>query len=123
MPIMHAPQQGPLTAEDIQWQRWGVAKLLCILMVPGWYKKILLEHHITIAPKPSWEGITFHDNVGDDECTWFLAKCGITLDEVDKCLNFTFTWIQENNTPEEKEMQLHVLFSQTVTMANARPRP
>ena len=27
-----------------------------------------------IAPQPSWEGITFHKNVGDDECTRFLAE-------------------------------------------------
>ena len=74
-----------------------------------------------IAPQPSWEGITFHDNVGDDKCAWFLAECGITLDEADDCLDFAFTWIQENNTPEEKETHLHVLFSQTVAMANAHP--
>ena len=72
-----------------------------------------------IAPQLSWEGITFHNNVGDDECTQFLAKCGITLDEADNCLNFAFTWIQENNTPEVKEMHLCVLFSQKVAMGNA----
>ena len=91
--------------------------MLCILAVPGWYKTILLEHRIPIDPQPSWEGITFHNNVGDDECTWFLAECGLTLDEADDCLNFAFTWIQENNTPEEKETQLHILFAQTVAMA------
>ena len=37
-PLMHTPQMGPLTAEDIQWQRWGIAKMLCILAVPDWYK-------------------------------------------------------------------------------------
>ena len=120
-PLMRAPQLGPLTAEDIQWQRWGVAKLLCILTVPGWYKTILLKHCISIDPQPSWEGITFHDNVEDDECARFLAKRGLTLDEADDCLDFAFIWIQENNTPEEKEMQLWILFSQTVTMANAQP--
>ena len=57
-----------------------------------------------IASQLSWEGITFHDNVGDDECTQFLAKWGIILDEVDDCLNFAFTWIRENNTPEEKDI-------------------
>ena len=31
------------------------------------------------------------------------------------------TWIQENNTPEEKDTQLCVLLSQTVVMADARP--
>ena len=36
-----------------------------------------------IAPQPSWEGITFHDNVGDDKCAQFLAEHGITLDEAD----------------------------------------
>ena len=118
---MCAPRLGLLTTEDIQWQQWGIAKLLCILVVPGWYKKILLEHCITIDPQPSWEGIIFHDNVGDDECARFLAEHSITLDEADNCLDFAFTWIQENNTPEEKETQLHVLFSQTVTMANVRP--
>ena len=74
-----------------------------------------------IAPQPSWEGITFHDNVGEDKCAWFLAKRGITLDKADDCFNFTFTWIQENNTPEKKEMHLYVLFSQIVAMANACP--
>ena len=74
-----------------------------------------------IAPQPSWEGITFHDNVGDDECARFLAKRGITLDEADNCFDFAITWIQENNTPKENEMHLHILFSQTVAMANARP--
>ena len=59
--------------------------------------------------------------MGDDECTRFLAKHGLTLDEADNCLDFTFTWIQENNTPEEKEMQLCILFAQTVTMATACP--
>ena len=102
MPLMHTPRLGPLTAEDIQWQRWGVAKMLCILIVPGWYKTILLKHRIAIDPQPSWESITFHDNVGDDECTQFLAEHSITLDEADNCFNFAFTWIQENNTPEEK---------------------
>ena len=82
---------------------------------------ILQEHHIMIAPQPSWEGITFHNNVEDDECAQFLAKCGITLDEVDDCHDLTFTWIQENNTSEEKEMHLHILFSQTVAMADAQP--
>ena len=89
--------------------------------MPGWYKTILLKHCIPIDPQPSWEGITFHNNVGDDECTQFLAECGLTLDEVDNCLDFTFTWIQENNTPEEMEMQLRILFAQTVTMATACP--
>jgi hypothetical protein len=95
--------------------------MLCILAVPGWYKTILLKHRIEIDPQPSWESITFHDNMGDDECPRFLAKHGLTLDEVDDCLDFAFTWIQENNTPEEKEMQLHILFAQTVAMASARP--
>ena len=121
MPLMRVPQLGLLTAEDIQWQRWGVAKLLCILVVPGWYKKILLEHHIAIAPQPSWEDITFHNNVGDDECVRFFAEHGLTLDEADDCLDFAFTWIQENNTPEEKETQFHILLAQTVAMATAHP--
>ena len=43
------------------------------------------------------------------------------MDEADDCLDFTFTWIQENNTPEEKETQLCILFAQTVAMATARP--
>ena len=43
------------------------------------------------------------------------------MDKADDCHNFTYTWIQENNTPEEKETHLHILFSQTVTMANAYP--
>ena len=89
--------------------------------MPGWYKKILLGHHIPIDPQPSWESITFHDNVGNAECARFLAERSITLDKADDCLNFAFTWIQENNTPEEKETQLCILFSQTVTMANAWP--
>ena len=38
MPITCPPWQGPVTTDDVQWQRWGLAKLLCILMVPGWYK-------------------------------------------------------------------------------------
>jgi hypothetical protein len=59
--------------------------------------------------------------MGDDKCAWFLAKRGITLDKADDCFDFAFTWIQENNTPEEKETQLCVLFSQTVTMANTWP--
>ena len=74
-----------------------------------------------IAPQPSWEGITFHDNVGDDKCARFLAERGLTLDEVDDCLDFACTWIQENNTPEEKETQLRILFAQTVAMATACP--
>ena len=82
---------------------------------------ILQEHGIIIAPQLSWEGITFHDNMGDDEYAWFLAECGITLNEADNCHNFAFTWIQENNTPEEKETQLHILFSQAVTMADTHP--
>ena len=112
---------GPLTAEDIQWQRWGVAKMLCILTVPGWYKAILLKHCIEIAPQLSWESITFHDNVGDDDCAWFLAERGLTLDEVDDCLDFAFTWIQENNTPEEKETHMRILLTQTASMATAHP--
>ena len=119
--LMHAPRLGLLTTEDIQWQLWGVAKLLCILTVPWWYKTILLEHHIPIDPQPSWEGITFHDSMGDDKCAQVLAERGLTLDKADDCLDFAFTWIQENNTPEEKEMQLHILFTQTVTMATACP--
>ena len=87
----------------------------------GWYRKVLLEHSIMIAPQPSWEGITFHNNVGDDECTWFLAERGITLDKADDCHHFTYTWIQENHTPEEKDTQLWILFSQTVAMADACP--
>ena len=59
--------------------------------------------------------------MGDDECAQFLAEHGITLDEADDCLDFAFTWIQENNTPEEKEMQLRILFAQTVAMATAHP--
>ena len=90
-PVMHTPQLGPLTAEDIHWQRWGVVKMLCILAVPGWYKTVLLKHCIAIDPQPSWANITFHDNVGDDKCARFLAEHGITLDEVDDCLDFTFT--------------------------------
>ena len=43
------------------------------------------------------------------------------LSIADDCLDFAFTWIQENNTPEEKEMQLRILFVQTVAMATARP--
>ena len=91
MPLTHAPRLGPLTTEDIQWQQWGVAKLLCILVMPGWYKTILLKHCIPIDLQPSWEGITFHDNVGDDKCAQFLAECGLTLDEADDCLDFAFT--------------------------------
>ena len=71
--------------------------------MPGWYKKVLLEHNIIIAPQLSWEGVTLHDNVGDDKCSWFFAKRGITLDEVVDCHDFTYTWIPENNTPEEKD--------------------
>ena len=95
--------------------------MLCILAVPGWYKTILLKHRIEIDPQLSWESITFHDNVGDDDCTRFLAECGLTLDEADDCLDFTFTWIQENNTPEEKETQLRILLTQTALMATACP--
>ena len=79
------------------------------------------EHCIEIAPQPSWESITFHDNVGDDDCARFLAERGLTLDEADDCLDFAFTWIQENNTPEEKETHLRILLTQTVSMATARP--
>ena len=79
----------------------------------GWYKKVLLKHNMIIVPQPSWEGITFHNNMGEDKCIWFLAKRGITLDEADDCHDFTYTWIQENNTPDEKDMQLHILLSQT----------
>jgi hypothetical protein len=32
-----------------------------------------------------------------------------SLDEVDDCHNFAFTWIQEHNTPEEKETHLDIL--------------
>ena len=74
-----------------------------------------------IAPQLSWEGITFHDNVGDDKCAWFLAKRGITFNEVDDCHDFTYAWIQGNNTPEEKNTQMFILFSQTVAMADAHP--
>ena len=95
--------------------------MLCILAVPDWYKTILLKHRMEIDPQPSWEGITFHDNMGDDECARFLAERGLTLDKANNCLDFAFTWIQENNTPEEKEMQLRILFAQTVAMASARP--
>ena len=91
MPLTHAPRLGLLTTEDIQWKQWGVAKLLCILAMPGWYKTILLKHCIPIDPQPSWEGITFHDNVGDDKCAQFLAERGLTLDEADDCLDFAFT--------------------------------
>ena len=59
--------------------------------------------------------------MGDDKCAQFLAEHGIILDEADDCLDFAFTWIQENNTPEEKETHLRVLFSQTVAMANTCP--
>ena len=59
--------------------------------------------------------------MGDDECAWFLAECGLTLDEADDCLDFAFTWIQENNTSEEKETQLCILFVQTAAMATAHP--
>ena len=59
--------------------------------------------------------------MGDDECARFLAEHGLTLDKADDCLDFAFTWIQENNTPEEKEMQLRILFAQTVAMATACP--
>ena len=59
--------------------------------------------------------------MGDDECVRFLAERGLTLDKADDCLDFAFTWIQENNTPEEKETQLCILFAQTVAMATARP--
>ena len=95
--------------------------MLCILAVPDWYKTILLKHRMEIDPQPSWEGITFHDNMGDDECARFLAERGLTLDKVNDCLDLAFTWIQENNTPEEKETQLHILFAQTVAMASAHP--
>ena len=95
--------------------------MLCILAVPGWYKTILLKHCIAIDPQPSWENITFHDNVGDDKCARFLAERGLTLDEANDCLDFTFMWIQENNTPEEKETQLRILFAQTVAMASTCP--
>ena len=89
--------------------------------MPGWYKTILLKHHIEINPQPSWENITFHENVGDDDCARLLAERGLTLDKADDCLDFAFTWIQENNTPEEKETPLHILLSQTASMATARP--
>ena len=74
-----------------------------------------------IASQLSCEGITFHDNVEDDECAWLLAEQGITFDEVDNCHDFVYTWIQENNTPEEKETCLHILFSQTVAVADTCP--
>ena len=95
--------------------------MLCILAVPDWYKTILLKHCMEIDPQPSWEGITFHDNVGDDKCARFLAERGLTLDKANDCLDFAFTWIQENNTPEEKETHLHILLTQTVSMATTRP--
>ena len=90
VPLMRTPRSGPLTAEDIQWQRWGVAKMLCVLAVPGWYKAILLKHCIKIDPQPSWESITFHDNMGDDNCTRFLAERGLTLEYF--TLPHTFPW-------------------------------
>ena len=43
------------------------------------------------------------------------------LSIADDCLDFVFTWIQENDTPEEKEMQLRILFTQTASMATACP--
>ena len=46
-----------MSADEHQWQRWGVAKLLCILAVLGWYKKLLSQHHVPIGPQPSWEVI------------------------------------------------------------------
>jgi hypothetical protein len=95
--------------------------MLCILAVPGWYKTILLKHCIAIDPQPTWESITFHDNMGDDDCARFLAERGLTSDKADDCLDFAYTWIQENNTPEEKETQLRIIFAQTASMATARP--
>ena len=74
-----------------------------------------------IVSQPSWEGTTFHDNMGEDECTRFLAKRGITLDKADDCHDFTYTWIQENNTPDEKDMQLPILLSQTVVRLTPTP--
>ena len=59
--------------------------------------------------------------MGDDNCARLLAERGLTLDEANDCLDFAFTWIQENNTPEEKETQLRILSTQTASMATARP--
>ena len=55
------------------------------------------------------------------EMTNALAERGITLDKADDWLDFAFTWIQENNTPEEKETHLCILFAQTVAMATTCP--
>ena len=59
--------------------------------------------------------------MGEDECTQLLAERGIMLDKVDNCHNFAYTWIQENNTPDKKDAQLHILLSNTTARADSLP--
>ena len=81
----------------------GVARLPCLLTIPGWYKTLLSQHHINIDPKPSWEGYSFHDNMGEVDCAQLLTLRGLTLNKADNCHNFTFAWIQEGNTYPQGE--------------------
>ena len=83
MPITHHLRRETISTDEHQWQWWGITKLLCMFAVPWWYKKLLSQHHIIIAPQLSWESIEFHHNMGEAECTWLLDNRGITLDEAD----------------------------------------
>ena len=121
MPIVHHPRHESMSADEHQWQRWGVAKLLSILAIPGWYKNLLSWYNITIDPQLSWEGHAFHKNMGEVVCTQLLDKRGLTLDEADNCHEFAYACIQESNTPQEKDAQLHILLSSATARADSLP--
>ena len=92
MPIVCHPRHKTTSTDEHQWQCWGIAKLLCILAVLGWYKQLLFQHHVPIDPQPSWQGHVFHDNVGEAECIWLLTKRPyFTVDKADDCHDFAYT--------------------------------
>ena len=121
MPIVHHPRHESMSADEHQWQHWGVAKLLSILAIPGWYKNLLSWYNITIDPQLSWEGHAFHKNMGEVVCTQLLDKRGLTLDEADNCHEFAYACIQESNTPQEKDAQLHIHLSSATARATPSP--
>ena len=117
---MHAPQWGPLTTDDIQWQWWGIAKLLCILSAR------VVQNDTTGASYNDCPPTKLGGHYLPRQCgrwlmhsvlgwVWYYFRRSRWLS------NFAFTCIQENNTPEEKETCLHILFSQTVAVADTCP--
>jgi hypothetical protein len=59
---------------------------------------------LLINPILSWEPVEFLSQTTEDDCIHLLAMCGVTEDEADNCLHFTFTWLQsavgiENDVP------------------------